>query len=30
VFSVIGAARDHAGLLAVKKFVDEEVTVTYA
>jgi hypothetical protein len=30
VFSVIGAAPDHAGLLAVKKFVDEEVTVTYA
>jgi biotin carboxylase len=30
VFSVIGAARDHAELLAVKRFVDEEVTVTYA
>lgn len=30
VFSVIGGVPDHESLLAVKRFVDEEVTVTYA
>jgi biotin carboxylase len=30
VFSVIGAAPDHQGLLAAKKYIDEEVVVTYA
>ncbi len=29
VFSVIGAAPDHQGLLAAKKYIDEEVVVTY-
>jgi biotin carboxylase len=30
VFSVIGAADDHHGALAVKRFVEEEVDVTFA
>jgi biotin carboxylase len=29
VYSVIGLAPDHEGLLAVKRFIDEQVTVTY-
>jgi hypothetical protein len=28
VFSVIGAADDYEGVLATKRFVDEEVTMT--
>jgi hypothetical protein len=30
VFSVIGAVSGHDDLLEVKRFIDEEVTVTYA
>jgi hypothetical protein len=30
VFSVLGAARDHDEVLAVKQFIDEKVTITYA
>jgi biotin carboxylase len=29
VFLVLGAAPDHAGVVAVQQFIDEEVTVTY-
>ena len=30
VFSVLGAAPDHEGVLAVQRFIDEQVKVTYA
>ncbi len=30
VYSVLGAAPDHEGVLAVQRFIDEEVAVTYA
>ncbi len=29
IFSVIGAADDYEGVLAMKRFVDEEVTMTF-
>ena len=30
VFSVLGAAPDHKGVLEVKRFIDEDVTITYS